>query len=197
MINGGCPYPEPYKSQLDAAVAFLSAHRGDRVLVTLDIGANDVDGCASATGLDIQCGLNGIKQTSQDLPVILKTLRAAAGHKTEFVGSTYYNPFLASWLTGPAGQATAEESAVFGTLFNSVFALEYPLNGARVADVSAAFDSNDFVDQVPLAPGVTVPLNVARICQWTWMCAPKPVGPNIHANDAGYQVMAKAFEAAI
>ena len=44
---------------------------------------------------------------------------------------------------------------------------------------------------------MTAPLNVARICQWTWMCAPAPVGPNIHANDAGYAVMAQAFEAKI
>jgi lysophospholipase L1-like esterase len=197
MIHGGCPYPEPYQNQLDAAADFLKAHRGDRVLVTLDIGANDVDGCASPSGLDIQCGLNGIKQTGQDLPVILDKLHAAAGHKTEFVGSTYYNPFLASWLTGSAGQSTATLSAVFLNMFNAVFQVEYPLHGVRVADVSAAFSSNDFVHQVQLAPGVTVPLNVARICQWTWMCAPKPVGPNIHANDAGYQVMAKAFQDAI
>src|SRR5947199_112963 len=83
----------------------------------LAIGANDVDSCAGANGLDIQCGLNGIKQTAQDLPVILDTLRAAAGHKTEFVGSTYYNPFLASWLSGAAGRTTAEQSAVFLNLF--------------------------------------------------------------------------------
>jgi len=197
MIHGGCPYPEPYKNQLDAAADFLNAHKGDRVLVTIDIGANNVDGCAGAGGLDVQCGLNGIKDTAQDLPVIMKKLRAAAGHKTEFIGSTYYNPFLASWLTGSAGQTTAEESAVFLGLFNAVFEAEYPLYGAKVADVGAAFDSDDFHDQVPLGPGVTVPLNVARICQWTWMCAPTPVGPNIHANDTGYQVMAKAFEAKI
>ncbi|NUR27128.1 MAG: SGNH/GDSL hydrolase family protein [Catenulispora sp.] len=194
MIHGGCPYPEPYQNQLDAAADFLKAHKGDRVLVTLDIGANDVDGCAGPGGLDVQCGLNGIKQTAQDLPVIVDKLRAAAGHKTEFVGSTYYNPFLASWLTGSSGQSNAELSAVFLNLFNAVFSVEYPLHGVRVADVGAAFSSNDFVHQVQIAPGVTVPLNVARICQWTWMCAPKPVGPNIHANDAGYKVMAKAFE---
>jgi hypothetical protein len=50
---------------------------------------------------------------------------------------------------------------------------------------------------VPL-PGVgTVPLNVARICEWTWMCAPSPVGPNIHANATGYRHIAAAFERAI
>jgi len=29
------------------------------------------------------------------------------------------------------------------------------------------------------------------------MCAPAPVGPNIHANAAGYQQIAAAFEQAI
>jgi hypothetical protein len=27
------------------------------------------------------------------------------------------------------------------------------------------------------------------------MCAPPPVGPNIHANDVGYQVIADTFAA--
>jgi hypothetical protein len=44
---------------------------------------------------------------------------------------------------------------------------------------------------------LSAPLNVARICQWTWMCAPAPVGPNIHANAAGYRQLAAAFERVI
>ena len=197
MIHGGCPYPHSYADQLGAAADFLAAHRGDRVLVTIDIGANDVDGCVSGASLDVQCALDGIKQTAKDLPVIMSRLQRAAGHKTEFIGGTYYNPFLAAWLTGSAGQATAKQSSTISTLFNTVFRTEYPLLGARVAEVDKAFSSYDFTDQVPLAPNVTVPLNVARICQWTWMCAPAPIGPNIHANDAGYQVMASTFEARI
>jgi hypothetical protein len=39
----------------------------------------------------------------------------------------------------------------------------------------------------------TVPTNVARICQWTRQCTPKPVGPNIHANATGYQMIAGSF----
>ncbi len=108
---------------------------------------------------------------------------------------TYYNPFLAAWLTGPAGQSTAQISAVFSDLFNAVLTAEYQLVGASVADVAGAFSNDSFTPLVPIAPGVTAPLNVARICQWTWMCAPKPIGPNIHANDAGYRVIANAFEA--
>jgi len=34
---------------------------------------------------------------------------------------------------------------------------------------------------------------VAAICQWTWQCAAPPRGPNQHANQAGYAVIARAF----
>jgi lysophospholipase L1-like esterase len=197
MIHGGCPYPETYKDQLDAATQFLKAHRGDKVLVTIDIGANDIDSCASAAGLDINCAIKGLGQTASDVPQIMAKLRASAGRKTEFIGSTYYNPFLADYLTGTAGQGVAKEAAAFSDVYNGVLAAEYSVFGAHVADVAKAFSSDDFTTQVPLFPGFNVPLNVARICQWTWMCAPAPVGPNIHANDAGYAVMASTFEGVI
>jgi hypothetical protein len=38
---------------------------------------------------------------------------------------------------------------------------------------------------------------VARVCQWTWMCVPPPMGPNIHARPEGYRVMAGAFLVAL
>ncbi len=58
--------------------------------------------------------------------------------------------------------------------------------------MQAAFSATDFADAATL-PGVgTVPLNVARICEWTWMCAPSPIGPDIHANSTGYQMIAVA-----
>jgi len=40
----------------------------------------------------------------------------------------------------------------------------------------------------------TVPVDVAKLCALTWMCAAPPYGPNIHANDEGYQVIATAFK---
>jgi len=39
-----------------------------------------------------------------------------------------------------------------------------------------------------------LPRNVERICKLTWMCVPRPVGPNIHANTTGYGVIAKTFK---
>ena len=63
-----------------------------------------------------------------------------------------------------------------------------------VADVAAAFNSDDFWTMVPFPPPFgSVPLNVAMICQLTYMCVPAPVGPNIHANPTGYAVIATAF----
>ena len=50
MIHGGiCKYRGG--SQLAAAVAFLSAHRGHVRLVTIDIGANDPEDCGSWASL--------------------------------------------------------------------------------------------------------------------------------------------------
>lgn len=49
-------------------------------------------------------------------------------------------------------------------------------------------------------PGVgrwTLPLNVVRVCQWTWACAPAPYGPDNHANEDGYAVIAATFAATL
>ncbi len=37
------------------------------------------------------------------------------------------------------------------------------------------------------------PVNVVKICMWTWVCTPPPLGPDNHANAAGYGAIAGAF----
>ena len=107
---------------------------------------------------------------------------------------TLYNPFLGAWLTGPDGQEFAEFSTFSGIVpINGLLRGIYTHAGASVADVEGAFSTTDFETFVTL-PGVgDVPINVARICMWTWICAPAPLGPDNHANTAGYGVMARAF----
>jgi hypothetical protein len=61
-----------------------------------------------------------------------------------------------------------------------------------MADVAAAFMSDDFVNMAP-APNEGLPVNVANICEFTYMCAADPVGPDIHANNAGYALIADTF----
>jgi lysophospholipase L1-like esterase len=187
MIEGGiCSYP--HGSQLDEAVAFLQAHRQFVAFVTIDIGANDFP-CQAA-----ECVPAGVGSIQANLPSILAALRDAAGPNIPIVGMTIYNPFLANWLLGPEGQAIAQASAtqLMGPV-NAVLRGIFLAGGARVADIEAEFSSNDFATQVELPGAGTVPLNVARICMWTWVCAPAPYGPDNHANEAGYGAIAHAF----
>ena len=188
MINGGiCDYP--HGSQLDEAVAFLRAHRAFVAFVTIDIGANDFP-CR----VDLSCVPAGIASVRSNIPVIMAALREAAGPDMPIVGMSLYNPFLAYWLSGPDGQAFARSTtfdavAPLNNLLEGMFAAA----GAPTADVEGAFSTTDFTTIVSLPGAGDVPLNVARICAWTWICAPAPYGPDNHANSAGYGVIAAAF----
>jgi hypothetical protein len=62
-------------------------------------------------------------------------------------------------------------------------------SGIPVADVAKAYHISDFT---PL-PVINLPLNVFLTLTWTWMGAPAPFGPDIHANVAGYAVIAGAL----
>jgi hypothetical protein len=167
------------------------------VLITIDIGANNVDDCATGAGIDQACITSGFAAARSDLPKILGALRAAAGQDTVIAGMNYYDPFLAEYLAGPDGQAVAVHSVKLDVAFNSLLGAGFGAFGIPVADVQTAFNTTDFTDTGTL-PGVgSVPAGVARICAWTWMCAPFPIGPDFHANQAGYHVIAAAFQQVI
>ena len=197
LINGGiCTYPGG--SQLAAATQFLRQHRGQVSLVTIDIGANDLNPCiALGQAAQIQSCLTAlIPQVVANLTTIMSALRQAGGSRVEIIGMRYYDPELADWLTGAAGQSLAQASVGLLDTYNGYLAGVYQQYGADVADVFTAFGTTDFTDQVTL-PGLgTLPRNVATICQLTWECVPPPQGPNEHANAAGYHVIAGAFLAA-
>jgi lysophospholipase L1-like esterase len=189
MIAGGvCQYEGG--SQLADAVTFLQDHPGSVALVTIDMGAVDIERCGSLSGIDQACVERAFRNVGGNLPYIVSVLQNAAGHNTPIVAMNYYNPFLAAWFEDPA---LAQSSAVGLGFFNALLGGVYGAFAIPVADVAAAFDSADF----KLVPGVGIPRNVLLVCQWTWMCAPPPVGPNIHANSEGYGVIAGAFLAVL
>lgn len=198
MAGGICTYSEG--SQLAQAVEFLHAHKDKVELITIDLGVNDVlaAGCIDGTDVDVACVIAAFNQVATKLPVILTVLQSAANEGTPIVGMNYYNSFLAFWLTGIEGQVLAMESAaLLNILNNDVLGVIYDFFSIPVADVAGAFQSNEFATMVELAPDFFVPLNVALICQWTYMCVPPPVGPNIHANPTGYGVIAGEFVAVL
>jgi len=198
MINGGnCPYIAG--SQLAAAVDFLSENQGRIHLVTIDMGANDFRGanCIDTT-VDMTCINTVSAQIATDLATVLAALRDAAGPNVTIVGMNYYNPFLGSWLEGAAGQTLAMETAQGVGVLNDFLSTTYGTAGVPIADVAVAFDSDNFTTIVPSplpAPNDMLPQSVANICTFTFMCDPGPVGPDIHATDAGYSLIADTFEA--
>ncbi|WP_353950694.1 SGNH/GDSL hydrolase family protein [Knoellia sp. S7-12] len=175
-------------SQLAEGVEFLKAHKGKVDLVTIDIGANDVTPCARPT-VDVACALAALATVERNLTTTLGQLRAATGPDTEIVVLNYYNPFLAAWLTGASGQQVAGLSTFLQSLLNAAVARSAATVGADVADVATALRSAD-TTPVATAYGM-IPTNVAAICAWTWMCTKN----DIHANDAGYAVLAETVAA--
>jgi lysophospholipase L1-like esterase len=191
MINGGkCTDRYPVgTSQLDVAAQFLRDHRGAVTYLTLDIGANDITGCAAGGTINPTCVVTSTLTIEQNLNTILSNLTAASGRLPRSIGMNYYDPFLQQWLTGPQGQiiATATVAALDG--LNTAESALYVLYGWRVADVFTAFHTLDFINR-RFVPGYgLLPQNVAYICNYTYMCSLQ----NIHANVAGYQLIADAF----
>ena len=191
MISGGvCTDRYPVgTSQLAAAEQFLRDHRGQVTYLTLDIGANDVAGCATGGSIDPVCVTKGLVTITANLNTILAGLTQASGRLPRSIGMNYYDPFLQQWLTGPQGQIIAVASVTLLEAVNTAESAEYVLYGWRVADVATAFHTLDFINRRPAPPYGLLPQNVAYICNYTFMCSQQ----NIHANAAGYQLIAGAF----
>ena len=186
MIHGGiCNYAEG--SQLQAAIKFIQTHR--LAFITLDVGGGDIDNCIGGSGIDTTCFEQALSTVGANLPQILAALRSAAGPNTPIVGMNYYDPLLAAWTLGPSGQALAYSSLQGTMVFNGILQSAYQAFAIPVADVTKAFQIDNFT---PI-PVVNLPLNVFLILNWTWMGAPPPLGPNIHPNSVGYAVIAGAF----
>ncbi len=189
MVAGGrCSYSEG--SQLAAALAYLDSHRGQTKVITIDIGANDVQRCVSATtGVDLACVQAGMVAVKTNLTVVLGQLRSAAP-QAQIVALNYYDPFLAAWLQGAPGQQLAQLSVGLADTLNTIIARVAGGDRVKVADVAHAFRTHTWrVVSDPMLG--SVPKNVQVICTWTWMCT---LG-DIHANDAGYAVLARTVVA--
>jgi lysophospholipase L1-like esterase len=185
-------------SQMAAAERFLRKHhrRGEIALLTLDIGANDVDGCAPESKIKVSCVTQGVEHINANLPMIMRRLRKAAPAGTPMAAMTLYDPFLQLYLT-PGNQTEAITIDAYAHNLNNALTRLYRAGKFRVAQVDAAFDTYDLSKTTSLAgQSGPVPVAVANICQLTWMCAPAPVGPNIHANQMGYGVIAHSFATA-
>jgi hypothetical protein len=100
----------------------------------------------------------------------------------------YYDPNVATiWSATHDVGAVADRVNNFTVPLNNILEGLYTAKGDPYADVESAFQVTDLT----LVGGT--PLNVLRECQRTWICFPPPLGPDVHANTAGYGVIAQAF----
>lgn len=186
-------------SQMAAAERFLRAHRrgGEVAFVTLDIGANDVVGCASGATFNISCVTTGVDHINANLPRIMRRLRRAGAAGVPMASMTLYDPFLQLYLTA---EDQSEALLINGYAHNLNQGLErlYRAGHFRVAHVDTAFRTYETSASTTLAGRPQpVPVAVAEICRLTWMCAPAPFGGNIHPNASGYGIIAQAFAATL
>jgi lysophospholipase L1-like esterase len=187
-VVGSCGTPRYYKvlfakgTQLAEAVSFLQAHKGKVALVTIDIGANDLS-WRDAQGNDVFCLLEpdgcATRTTvmAENLAAILADLRAAAGPDVPIVGMSYYDVFAPLCVSDPSLLFVCSRVDAF----NAILVDTYGAAGAPVADVAGAFENDNLVNAA------------AHVCAWTWFCT---LG-YVHANTAGYGVIAQAFQQAL
>jgi lysophospholipase L1-like esterase len=192
FLEGGdhCVYPEG--TQLAAADDFLRSHPST-VLVTVDLGFNNLRSCfVFHVRVDQTCVAGVINDVHVQLAQILASLRAAAGSGTQIVGVGHFDPYLGDELRGGGGSAFAADTLSAVDRLNDTLRQTYAAAGVRMADVAAAFDTDDSALSDVSGLG-DVAKNVARVCELTWACAPAPYGPNQHPNDQGYRVIAEAI----
>ncbi|HXA32543.1 MAG TPA: SGNH/GDSL hydrolase family protein [Acidimicrobiales bacterium] len=195
MLEGGghCFYPDG--TQLATAVDFLRDHP-TTVLVTVDLGFNNLHSCIVDGQIDEPCVDQSISMVNQQLPVILSALRAAGSPGLRIIGIGHYDPFLGSYLRGPTGRLLVPESLDAISRLDQALASIYAANGIPMADVAGSFSTTNTVPTMMAGVGM-VPRDVARICALTWMCSPQPYGPNQHPNEDGYRVISQAIMAAL
>lgn len=193
MISGddGCYHEDG--SQLADALAFLRAHASDKGIVTIDLGFNDLRHCLVAGSFGKTCVNTSMTEIEEQLPYILKVLQWAAGPGVTFVGVNHYNPYLAEAISGATGARIATSSEPVMNNLNVELSSMFASAGIPMANVSESFDNQSHT-RVDVAGLGTIPDNVAQVCELTWMCAPKPYGPNVHPNDEGYLTIASAIE---
>jgi lysophospholipase L1-like esterase len=181
-------------SLLSDVVSFLHSHP-TTVLLTVDLGFNDVRPCLRHDTVDASCVTNALATVQSQLSTIVAAVRTAAPAGMRMVGVGHYDPYLADSLRSPDGQQFAARSLDVITRLNDALDDTYAAAGMSLADVASAFE---MTSTRPEHSDIgTVPRNVARTCALTWMCAAAPLGPNTHPNDDGYRAIAAAIEAVL
>ncbi len=185
----------PTTTQIAAADAFITAHRGHIGLITVSIGGNDVTACATQAN-PISCVTNAVKTITTNVTTLAADLRAAAGPKVPLIGSTYPDVILGSYVypknPPPASSVDLAKLSVvaFKALINPALSKAYASSSGALVDVTKATGGYGSLTQtVRTRPYGRIPVPVASVCALTWYCAQG----NIHAKTSGYTLIGKLY----
>ena len=161
-------------SQLTAAVRFLKAHhkRGEVPLLTIDIGANDVDGCTPSTpqpgSLPVRGrGLDQAEPAGHPQP---PARGRAQGNEVRRDDPVRPGARLLLQRQCERPRALAIASPALAKQVNDQLTNADNGAGFLTADVANAFSTYDGATMVSWQ-SQSIPLNVARVCAWTWACS--------------------------
>lgn len=185
-------------SQLEDAIDFLDANRGNVALITIDIGGNDLYYCTDAAD-PVTCAVDALATMESNLTSILAGLRSAAGPGVPIVGMNYFDPLLGDWLFPDDSTLVGEAIAIIPIL-NTDLKQVYSEAGSPVADVYKAFRTSDM--NLVRSPWGRVPLAVKKACTLLDYVPSCQQGQTTSVfgtdpNDAGAVVIAQAFDKVI
>lgn len=192
MIHGPDPCYVAPDTQLSDAVAFLHAHHNAVTLVTVDLGFNTLDVCFRHLDIDLTCVDPQLTRLRQQLSQVMRSLTGAAGPHVTFIGVGHYNPYLTMSTKEGSREIFAANSVTALRRMNTTFSQVYASFKVPMADVATAFHEED-TRVIRVSKNESTTANVQYECKLTWMCAPKPFGPNIHPNNSGYQTIANSI----
>jgi lysophospholipase L1-like esterase len=192
---GGMTYPST--TQITAADAFITAHRGHIGLITVSIGGNDVTACATQSN-PISCVGTAVKSITTNVTALADDLRTAAGPNVPIIGSTYPDVILGAYVfpknPGPPAAITlAKESVVaFQLLINPALSKAYQSAQGSLVDVTKATGAyGSLTTTVKTKTYGTIPVPVATVCTLTWFCAKG----DIHSRTPGYNLIGRLYVA--
>jgi lysophospholipase L1-like esterase len=178
FVRGGCPWlaegktlHDPYRgTQMNAALAFLAAHRGHVSPITVHLWGNDIDPVAEACNGNFACikkrAPAAIAQISSRLGDILHRLRAAAPNAEIIVNGTWDFNY----------EDLARSDPLFRS-FNAAIRRAAVGAGARFADLFPVIN-----------PQGNLARERARVCALLFICS----RDDPHPTDAGYRAIAAA-----
>src|SRR6266545_376944 len=157
-------------AQLDAALAFLRAHRGQVGPITLTLWGNDLGEIVDACKGKLACVQSRAPRAlASGLTSIIRRLRAVAP-KAEIIVTGTWNPEVAN----------PEQTDPLYRSLDATIARVAATAKARFAEVFPSFN-----------PQGSLAREKARICTLTFACS-RRYGGDPHPTDAGYRAIAAA-----